>query len=117
VSVGMYYRLSEFVNCFHSRSCCIGAEFVVPCCLPIRALSLLKSPSKMILLSGLLWTWLNIVVWIIGIRLMSSLWVGIYKYIRKYVESRWFVSLIICRYGEMLAVVGILVIFPGNVCF
>jgi hypothetical protein len=103
VSVGMYYRLSEFVNCFHSRSCCIGAKFVVPCCLPIRALSLLKSPSKMILLSGLLWTWLNIVVWIMGIR--------------KYVESRWFVSLIICRYGEMLAVVGILVIFPGNVCF
>jgi hypothetical protein len=87
------------VNCFQSRSCCVGAEFVVPCCLPIRAMSLLKSPSKMILLSGLLWMWLNIVVWIVGIRLMSSLWIGMYRCIRKYVERGWFVSLIICIYG------------------
>jgi hypothetical protein len=47
---------------------------------------------------------------------MSSLWVGMYRCIKKYVERGWFVSLIICRYGEMLAVVGILVMLPGNAC-
>jgi hypothetical protein len=51
-----------------------------------------------------------------GIRLMSSLWVGMYRCIKKYVERGWFVILIICRYGEMLAVVEILVMFPGNAC-
>jgi hypothetical protein len=55
VLVGMYCRCSEFVNCFHSRSCCEGADFVVPVCLPIRAMSLLKSPNIMMLLVGLLW--------------------------------------------------------------
>jgi hypothetical protein len=54
VSVRMYCRWSEFVNCFHSRSCCVGADFVVPVYLPIRAMSLLKSPNKMILFRGLL---------------------------------------------------------------
>jgi hypothetical protein len=68
----------------------------------------------MVLLRGLLWAWLNIVVWIMGIRVMSSMWVGMYRCMRKHVERRWFVIFIICRYGEMLAVVGILVIFPGN---
>jgi hypothetical protein len=62
VSVGMYCRWSEFVNCFYSRSCYEGADFVVPVYLPIRAMSLLKSPSIMILLKGLLWIWLNFVV-------------------------------------------------------
>jgi hypothetical protein len=57
----------------------------VPVCLPIRAMSLLKSPNRMMLLVGLLWTWLNIVVWIVGIRAMSSLWVGMYRCIKKYV--------------------------------
>jgi hypothetical protein len=47
-------------------------------------------------------------------RVMSSMWVGIYKCIRKNVGRGWFVILIICRYGEMLVVVGILVTFPGN---
>jgi hypothetical protein len=53
--MGIYYRWSESVNCFQSRSCCIGVVLVVPCCLPIKAMSLLKSPSKMMLLRGLLW--------------------------------------------------------------
>jgi hypothetical protein len=44
--------------------------------MPIRAISLLKSPSIMMLLWGLLWMWLNIVVWIMGIRLMSSMCMG-----------------------------------------
>jgi hypothetical protein len=74
------------VNCFHSRSCCVGADFVVPVYLPIRAMSLLKSPSIMMLLWGLLWMWLNIVVWIMGMRMMSSMCVGMYRCIRKYVD-------------------------------
>jgi hypothetical protein len=59
--------------------------------------------------------WLNIVVWIVDKKVMSSMCVGIYKCIRKYVERGWFVILIICRYGEMLVVRGILVTFLGNV--
>jgi hypothetical protein len=69
----MYFRCSEFVNCLQSKSCCVGAIFVVPFCLPIRVMSLLKSPSKIILLCGLLWMWLNIVVCIMGIWMMSSM--------------------------------------------
>jgi hypothetical protein len=111
----MYCRLSKFVNCFHSRSCCVGFVIVVPCCLPIKAISLLKSPSRMMLLWGLLCMWLNIVVWIVGMRVMSSMCVGIYRCSKKYVGRGWFVILIICRYGDMLVVVGILEIFPGNV--
>jgi hypothetical protein len=37
-----------------------------------------------------------------------------YRCISKYVRRGWFVIFIICRYGEILAVVGILVIFPRN---
>jgi hypothetical protein len=73
MSVGIYCKCSEFVNCFQSISCCVGAVFVEPCCLPIKAISLLKSPNRMILLRGLLWTRLNIVVWIMGKSGMSSL--------------------------------------------
>jgi hypothetical protein len=113
--MGIYCRWSEFINCFHSRSCCVGAVLVFPCCLPIKAISMLKSLSIMMLLRGLLWIWLNIVVWIMGMRIMSSMCVGIYRCIRKYVDSGWFMILIICRYGEMFVVRGILVIFHGNV--
>jgi hypothetical protein len=63
----------------------------------------------------LLWMWLNIVVWIVGMRVMSSMWVGMYRCSKKYVGRGWFVILIICRYGDMLVVVGILEIFPRNV--
>jgi hypothetical protein len=31
------------------------------------------------------------------------------------VDKGWFVILIICKYGEMFVVRGMLVIFPGNV--
>jgi hypothetical protein len=62
VFVGIYYRWSESMNRFHSRSCCVGVVFVVPYCLPVKAMSLLKSPSIMMLFRGLLWMWLNIVV-------------------------------------------------------
>ena len=87
MSVGIYCRCNEVVNCFQSMSCCVGAVLMGPCCLPINAMSLLKSPSKMMLLRGLLWMWLNIVVWIMGISVMSSICVGMYIYIKKYVDS------------------------------
>jgi hypothetical protein len=51
--------------------------------------------------------WLNIVVWIMGMRFMSSMCVGMYRCIRKYVTRGWFVILIICRYGEMFVVRGV----------
>jgi hypothetical protein len=45
---------------------------------------------------------------------MSLMWVGMYRCIRKYVVRGWLVILIICRYGDISLVVGILVILPGN---
>ena len=54
MSVGMYWRCNEFVNCFQSRSCYMGAVLVDPCCLLINAMSLLKSPNRMMLFRGLL---------------------------------------------------------------
>ena len=48
-----------------------------------------------------------------GMRVVSSMCVGKYRFIKKYVESGVFVILIICRYGEMFVVRGVLVIFPG----
>jgi hypothetical protein len=60
--VGIYCKCSEVVNCFQSRSCCVGFVIVVPCCFPISAMSQLKSPTKMMLHWGLLCIWLNIVV-------------------------------------------------------
>jgi hypothetical protein len=43
------------VNYFHSRSCCVGAVVVLPFFLPIKAMSLLKSLHRIMLLKGLLW--------------------------------------------------------------
>jgi hypothetical protein len=88
------------VNCLHSRSCCVGSVFVVPYYLPIRAMSLLKSSHRMTLFRGLLWMWLNIVVRIMDMRVMSSMWVGIYRCIRKDVGRGWFVILIIYGIGR-----------------
>jgi hypothetical protein len=48
-------------------------------CLPIRAISLLKSLSRIMLLCWLLWIWLNIVVCNVGMWMMSSMWVGMYR--------------------------------------
>jgi hypothetical protein len=39
-----------------------------------------------------------------------------YRCIKKYVVRRWFVSLIFWKYGDISAVVGIFIMFPGNVC-
>jgi hypothetical protein len=46
--------------------------------------------------------------------MMSSMCVGMYRCIRKYVVSGWLVILVICRYGEISSMVGILVILLGN---
>jgi hypothetical protein len=45
---------------------------------------------------------------------MSSMWVGMYRCIWKYGEKGWLAILIICRYGDISLVVGILVILPRN---
>jgi hypothetical protein len=45
---------------------------------------------------------------------MSSMCVDMYRCIRKYVVRGRLVILIICRYGDISLVVGILVIFPRN---
>jgi hypothetical protein len=84
----MYFKYNVFVNCFQSKSYCVGAVFVVPLCLPIRAMFLLKSPSRIMLFCRLLWMWLNIVVSIVGMWMISSICIGIYRYIREYVVSR-----------------------------
>jgi hypothetical protein len=46
--------------------------------------------------------------------MMSSMWVGMYRCIRKYGVRGWLVILIICRYGDISSVVAILVMLHGN---
>jgi hypothetical protein len=46
-------------------------------CLPISAISLLKSPSRIWMLLGLLCMFLNMAFWIVCMCGMSSIWVGI----------------------------------------
>jgi hypothetical protein len=46
--------------------------------------------------------------------MMSSMYVGMYRCIRKYGVSGWLVSLIICKYGEISSMVGILEILLEN---
>jgi hypothetical protein len=45
---------------------------------------------------------------------MSLMWVGMYRCIRKYVERGRLAILIICKYGDISSVAGILVILHGN---
>ena len=54
-----------------------------------------------------------IVCFIIGMYLISSICVGIYMCIISQGCKGWFFMVIICRYGEISAGVGILVMFPG----
>jgi hypothetical protein len=61
------------VNCFHCMSCWVGLVRMFPLCLPIRAMSLLKSFIRMCLLLGLLCMWLNMVFGIICMCGMSSI--------------------------------------------
>ena len=53
------------------------------------------------------------VCFIIGMSLMSSTCVGIYMCIISHGCRGWFLIVIICKYGEISAGVGILVMFPG----
>jgi hypothetical protein len=46
--------------------------------------------------------------------MISSIGEGMYKCITRYVRRVWFAILIICKYGEMSSMVGILVILLGN---
>ena len=61
--------------------------------------------------------WLVISFLRCGIRHVSSKCVGIYMCMISHGVSGWLFILIICRYGEIFAGVGILVTFPGNAYF
>ena len=50
----------------------------------------------------------------IGISLISLLSVGMYRFIVNHDWSEWFFIWIICKYGDMFAEVGILVIIFGK---
>ena len=54
---------------------------------------------------------------IIGMYLISSICVGMYMCIISQGCNGWFCIVIICKYGEISAGVGILVIFPGYAYF
>ena len=54
---------------------------------------------------------------IIGMYLKSSICVGMYMCIISQGCSGWFCIVIICKYGEISAGVGILVMFPGYAYF
>ena len=58
--------------------------------------------------------WLVISVLSCGMRHVSSKCVGIYICRISQGVRGWLFIFIICRYGEMLAGVGILLTFPGN---
>ena len=52
-----------------------------------------------------------------GISLISSMWEGMYRCITNHGCSGWFFICMICKYGEMFAGDGILLMFPGKVYF
>ena len=54
MSVGIYYKCSNSMNCFHSRSCYVRGVVVLLLFLPIKAMFLLKSLHRIMLLRGLL---------------------------------------------------------------
>ena len=95
-----------------SSSC--GGVLLWLFCLPMSAISRLKSPHKICMWLGCLVIWLEISVLRRGMRWVSSTCVGIYKCIINHGRSGWLFIFIICKYGEIFAGVGILVIFPGD---
>ena len=83
-------------------------------CLPLSAISQLKSSHNVYMLLGCMVIWLVISFLRCGIRHRSSKCVGIYICMINHRVSGWLFICIICRYGEILAGVGILVTFFGN---
>ena len=98
-----------------SSSC--GGVLLLLFCLPISAMSRLKSPHRMCMWFGCVVIWLVIAVLRKGMRWVSSMCVGIYMCMINHGRSGWLFIFIICKYGDMFAGVGILVTFPVNAYF
>ena len=60
--VGMYSRFRFVVKVFHWMSSSCGGVWLLLFCLPVSAISLLKSPHKMCVWFGCAFIWLVIVV-------------------------------------------------------
>ena len=80
----------------------------------MSAMSRLKSPHRMYVWFGCAEIWLVMVVLRWGMRRMSSKCVGMYMWIISQGVSGWLFIFIICRYGDIFAGVGTLVMLPGN---
>ena len=101
------------MNVRHSMSSGCGGVVLWSLYRPIRAMSLLKSPHKMWMWFGCAMVCCVISCFIIGICLRSSMCVGIYMCIINYGVNGWFFIMVICKYGDISAGVGIFVMFPG----
>lgn len=111
--VGIYLSCNAYVNARHSISYGCGGVVLWSFCRPIKAISILKSPHRMYVWFGYVVICCVIVCFIIWMYLVSSGCVGIYMFINSHGCKGWFFILIICRYGDMFAGVGILIMFPG----
>ena len=76
--VGIYSKFRDVVKFFHWMSSSCGGVLVLLFCLPISAMSRLKSPHKMYVWFGCAAIWLAIVILKWGMRRISSKCVGIY---------------------------------------
>ena len=75
--VGIYSKFRDVVKFFHWMSSCDGV-LVLLFCLPICAMSRLKSPHKMYVWFGCAAIWLVIVILRWGMRRVSSKCVGVF---------------------------------------
>ena len=83
-------------------------------CLSMSAISMLKSPHNVCTWFGCVVIWLVISVLRCGIRHVFVKCVDIYMCIINHSSEGWLLILIICKYGEIFAGVGNLVIFSRN---
>ena len=106
-------------QCMCSTVCLLPVGGVNLCsfCLPISAMSLLKSPHIIYVWFGCALICVLMVCCMTGISFISSIWKGMYRCITNHGCSGWFFICMICKYGEMFAGDGILLMFPGKVYF
>ena len=69
------------MNVRHSISSVWGGVVLNSFCLPIRAISLLKSPHSMCVWFGCELSWCVIFCWIVGMSCVSSICEGMYMWI------------------------------------
>ena len=112
--VGIYSRLRDIVKFFHWKSSSCGGVLVLLFCLPLSAMSWLKSPHSVYMWLGCRVIWLVISSFSCGMRRVSSMCVGIYMCIISQGSSGWFFIFIICMYGEIFVGIEILATFLGN---